>query len=80
MVLRGPIEVLRPRGVVPLAPAVVTEPMGWLVDGRRDLGGSLGCTNVPVELAVEVLDQAPEERADEAVVEELILLKEAREA
>lgn len=80
MVLRGPIEGLRPSEVVPLAPAVVTELMGWLVDGRRDLGGSLACTNVPVELVVEVFDQAPEERAEEAVVEELILLKEAREA
>jgi len=81
-VLRGPIEGLRPSGVVPLAPAVVPEVMGWLVvDGRRDLGGSwLGGMNVPVELIVEVFENAPEERADEAVVEELILLNEARDA
>lgn len=81
MVLKGPIEGLRPSEVVPLVPAVVPELMGWpVVDGRRDLGGSLIGINVPVELAVEEFDHAPEERADEAVVEELILLNEARDA
>lgn len=81
MVLKGPIEGLRPSGIAPLVPAVVTPLMGWpVVDGRRDLGGSLGGINVPVELVVEVFDHAPEERADEAVVEELILLNEARDA
>lgn len=81
MVLKGPIEGLRPSEVVPLGPAVVPALIEWLVvDGRRDLGGSLGGINVPVELVVEVFDHAPEERADDAVVEELILLNEARDA